>query len=69
MKKLFYLLILSTIVLVSSDAYAHSVGAPFLWLSTDPNNFDEGGVGYVDSAPGWKNESYCTKNMPFTMYL
>ncbi len=45
-------------------------GGPHLWLSTDPNNFDQGGAGYVgSSSDDWISESYVTYNNPFKMYL
>lgn len=66
MKKVLFILVL--ILLFASSAYA-SGGGPHLWLSTDPNNFDEGGAGYVGSAPEWKPDSYLSSSMPFTMYL
>ena len=53
----------------SMNAYASVSGGPHLWLSTDPNNFDAGGIGYIGSAPGWQDESYIAKSMPLTMYL
>lgn len=68
MKKLIFAFIL--IGIFSTGAYADATGGgPHLWLSTDPNQFDEGGVGYVESASGWKEESYVANTMPFTMYL
>ena len=67
MKKAFFTLVL--IILFSGQAYAGGGGGPHLWLSTDPNNFNEGGVGYVGSAPGWQEDSYIANTMPFTMYL
>ncbi|MFA6320572.1 MAG: PEP-CTERM sorting domain-containing protein [Candidatus Omnitrophota bacterium] len=69
MKKITCLFLLALVLFSSANAQACTTYAPKLWLSTDPNNFAAGGVGYVDSASGWQNESYCTKNMPFTMYL
>lgn len=53
----------------SSYAYAGSLGGPHLWLSTDPNQFNEGGIGYVGDVSGWQDESYVANNMPFTVYL
>lgn len=68
MKRLSFLFTLVIVTLLSADAHA-SGGGPHLWLSTDPNNFDEGGAGYVGSASGWQDESYVTNNLPFTIYL
>lgn len=69
MKRLSFLFVLAAVILLSADVYASGTGGPHLWLSTDSNNFDEGGVGYVDSVSGWQRESYVSNNMPFTMYL
>jgi MYXO-CTERM domain-containing protein len=55
------------IALLAVSAYA--CGIPQLWLSTDSTNFNEGGIGYVDSASGWKDDSYVAEKLPFTMYL
>jgi len=57
------------ICISSTLAYAGG-GGPHLWLSTDPNNFDEGGTGYMHASSNpWKADSYVSGNLPFTMYL
>ena len=57
--------------LLSFNAYATPTGGgPHLWLSTDPNQFDMGGVGYMwGSDDAWEVDSYIASTMPFTMYL
>lgn len=68
MKKL--ILAFMFICILSAQAYAGSTGGPHLWLSTDPNNFDEGGTDYMHgSSNPWKADSYVAQNLPFTMYL
>jgi len=53
-----------------SSAWATPVSGPHLWLSTDPNNFDEGGLGYVGNVSDpWLTESYVTIGSPFTLYV
>ena len=45
-------------------------GGPHLWLSTDPLQFDEGGVGYVgDVGNAWLDDSYVTQDNPFDLYI
>jgi len=51
-------------------AVALPVDGPHLWLSTDPNSFDEGGVDYVgDVGDSWATESYLSADQPFTLYV
>jgi len=60
MKKIIYLL--AILIMCTSSAYA-GVGGPHLWLSTDPNNFNEGGVGYIGSSSDpWMTDSYLLNN-------
>ncbi|MDP3791844.1 MAG: PEP-CTERM sorting domain-containing protein [Candidatus Omnitrophota bacterium] len=67
MKKLIFAFVLMSIF--AAQAYADTAGGPHLWLSTNSNQFNEGGIGYVGSTSGWNDESYVANNMPFTMYL
>ncbi|MDD5136045.1 MAG: PEP-CTERM sorting domain-containing protein [Candidatus Omnitrophica bacterium] len=63
-----YSLILTA--LAAGSSYACGCDSGGLWLSTDPNHFAAGGVGYVtNSSNDWEYKSYCTENLPFTMYL
>lgn len=69
MKKIIFAVILSLVFTVK--AYAASAGGPHLWLSINPDNFDEGGVGYVgDSVNPWMVDSYhAASGGPFRLYL
>ncbi|MCQ9208830.1 MAG: PEP-CTERM sorting domain-containing protein [Omnitrophica bacterium] len=69
MKKSIFAFII--LILLSAQAYASpAVGGPHLWLSTDPNQFNEGGVGYIGpSSDPWLSESYVTGASSFTLYL
>jgi len=57
------------LITIPALSYA-GVGGPHLWLSTDPAQFDEGGVDYVyTSSDPWIADSYVPGQTPFTMYL
>lgn len=49
---------------------AGSIGGPHLWLSIDPANYDESGIGYVkaDQDP-WLTDSYVTNDNSFNLYI
>ncbi len=65
-----YIFLIFAIFSFSVVADATPASEPHLWLSTDPNTFDEGGTGYVGkSLDPWLNESYHVSQSPFTMYL
>lgn len=68
-----YLTFLFTAFIVSFiavPAQATSIGGPHLWLSTDPSQFDAGGVGYVeDNSDPWLEDSYVTYDNPFTLFI
>lgn len=67
MKKIIYIFIL--LMFFAAKAYAQA-GGPHLWLSTDPANFNEGGVNYVGSSTNpWMADSYNAGAGPFRMYL
>lgn len=59
----------SFILIALAAANSYAAGGPYLELSTDPNNFNSGGTGYVGSASGWQNNGYLATAMPFTMYM
>lgn len=56
------------LIMAAGAAYAGG-GGPHLWLSTDPNQFNEGGLGYINDGSAWQNDSYVATSMPFTAYL
>ncbi len=61
-------LLLAGISIPVSAGLATPIHGPHLWLSTDPNAFDEGGLGYVEGGNGWSTDSYVTDD-PFTLYV
>jgi hypothetical protein len=59
-----------TFLLLPSFSYALVEDGPHLWLSTDPNQFNEGGIGYMGYDPNaWFSESYVTQDNPFILFI
>lgn len=69
MKKIIY--VFTLLMALAANAYALPSGGPHLWLSTDANNFNEGGLNYVgDSTNPWMADSYnAGSGVPFRLYL